>query len=116
MAGFTYCNRHKQLGLIQGVNTWFELKDVKELNGELIKKRIEALEQVQKMPDIDLVIGGPSCQGFSRAGRRDKTDARNMLFGEYVRLVSEVRPKYVVFENVEGVYGVCWYCRQAVSK
>ena len=102
MAGFTYCNRHKQLGLLQGVNTWFELKDIKELSGKLIKERIEALEQVQKMPDIDLVIGGPSCQGFSRAGRRDKADARNMLFGEYVRVVSEVRPKYVVFENVEG--------------
>ena len=102
MAGVTYCNRHKQLGLIQGVNTWFELSDIKELTGKLIRERIEALEQIERMPDIDLVIGGPSCQGFSRAGRRDKTDARNMLFGEYVRLVSEVRPKYVVFENVEG--------------
>lgn len=102
MAGFTYCNRHKQLGLIQGLNTWFELRDVKELNGELIKQRIEALEQIQRMPDIDLVIGGPSCQGFSRAGRREKTDSRNLLFGEYIRIVNEIRPKYVVFENVEG--------------
>ena len=102
MAGLTYCNRHKQLGLIQGLNTWFELMDVKELSGELIKERVAGLKQIQKMPDIDLVIGGPSCQGFSRAGRRDKTDPRNMLFGEYVRVISEVKPKYLVFENVEG--------------
>ena len=102
MAGLTYCNRHRQLGLIQGVNTWFELMDIKELSGKLIKERIEALEQVEKMPDIDLVIGGPSCQGFSRAGRRDKTDPRNMLFGEYIRVVNDIKPKYVVFENVEG--------------
>ena len=54
------------------------------------------------VPDIDLMIGGPSCQGFSRAGRRDKSDPRNMLFGEYVRVISEVRPKYIVLENVEG--------------
>ena len=44
----------------------------------------------------------PSCQGFSRAGRRDKEDPRNLLFGEYVRVISEVKPKYIVLENVEG--------------
>ena len=54
------------------------------------------------MPEIDLMIGGPSCQGFSRAGRRDKSDPRNMLFGEYVRVIYEVKPKYIVLENVEG--------------
>lgn len=48
------------------------------------------------------MIGGPSCQGFSRAGRRDKSDPRNMLFGEYVRVINEVKPRYIVLENVEG--------------
>lgn len=48
------------------------------------------------------MIGGPSCQGFSRAGRRDKSDPRNMLFGEYVRVINEIKPKYIVLENVEG--------------
>ena len=54
------------------------------------------------MPEIDLMIGGPSCQGFSRAGRRDKSDPRNMLFGEYVRVINEIKPKYIVLENVEA--------------
>ena len=57
------------------------------------------------------MIGGPSCQGFSRAGRRDKSDPRKMLFGEYVRVISEVRPKYIVLENVEGFVDMQFYNR-----
>lgn len=104
MVEVTYKHRHEQLGLIQGKNTWFERSDIKDLTGEIIKKCISKLEifEGKKMPEIDLMIGGPSCQGFSRAGKRDKSDPRNMLFGEYVRVVNEIRPKYIVLENVEG--------------
>lgn len=104
MVEVTYRHRHEQLGLIQGKNTWFERADIKDLTGEDIRKHICKLEifQGQDIPEIDLMIGGPSCQGFSRAGRRDKSDPRNMLFGEYVRVINEVRPKYIVLENVEG--------------
>lgn len=104
MVEVTYKNRHKQLGLIQGKNTWFERADIKELTGNRIKKCISELDifKRKRIPDIDLVIGGPSCQGFSRAGRRDKSDPRNMLFGEYVRIINDIRPKYIILENVEG--------------
>lgn len=104
MVELTYCHRHEQLGLIQGKNTWFERSDIRDLTGDIIKERISGLEifKDKDMPEIDLMIGGPSCQGFSRAGRRDKSDPRNMLFGEYVRVINEVRPKYIVLENVEG--------------
>lgn len=104
MVKVTYKHRHEQLGLIQGENTWFERSDIKDLTGEIINNRISSLTMFQNksIPEIDLMIGGPSCQGFSRAGRRDKSDPRNMLFGEYVRVISEVRPKYIVLENVEG--------------
>lgn len=104
MVEVTYRNRHEQLGLIQGDNTWFERSDIRDLTGEIIKDRISKLQifRGKKIPEIDLMIGGPSCQGFSRAGRRDKSDPRNMLFGEYVRVISEVKPKYIVLENVEG--------------
>lgn len=104
MVELTYCHRHEQLGLIQGKNTWFERSDIRDLTGDIIKERISGLEifKNKDMPEIDLMIGGPSCQGFSRAGRRDKSDPRNMLFGEYVRVINEVRPKYIVLENVEG--------------
>lgn len=104
MVEVTYRHRHEQLGLIQGYNTWFERSDIRDLTGETIKNHISQLEifNGQVLPEIDLMIGGPSCQGFSRAGRRDKSDPRNMLFGEYVRVISEVKPKYIVLENVEG--------------
>lgn len=100
----TYRHRHAQLGLIQGENTWFERADIRDLTGDIIRDRIAHLEFFRNVgvPDIDLMIGGPSCQGFSRAGRRDKSDPRNMLFGEYVRVINEIRPKYIVLENVEG--------------
>ncbi len=104
MVEVTYRNRHEQLGLIQGENTWFERSDIRDLTGEIIRDRISNLQifEGKDIPDIDLMIGGPSCQGFSRAGRRDKSDPRNMLFGEYVRVINEIKPKYIVLENVEG--------------
>lgn len=104
MVEVTYRNRHTQLGLIQGKNTWFERADIRNLTGDIIFDSIANLEifKNKEFPEIDLMIGGPSCQGFSRAGRRDKADPRNMLFGEYVRIINEVKPKYIVLENVEG--------------
>lgn len=111
MAEKTYRNRHEQLGLQQGKNTWFERRDIRELTGEEIKNYISKLEifKDKKIPDIDLMIGGPSCQGFSRAGRRDNSDPRNMLFGEYIRVVNEIKPKYIVLENVEGFMDMQFY-------
>lgn len=104
MVEVTYKNRHEQLGLIQGKNTWFQREDIRNLTGNQIYNAISSLEifQDKEIPKIDLMIGGPSCQGFSRAGRRDKSDPRNMLFGEYVRVINEIQPKYIVLENVEG--------------
>lgn len=104
MVEVTYKHRHAQLGLIQGKNTWFERSDIRNLHGDFIKQKISELEIFcnKKIPEIDLVIGGPSCQGFSRAGKRDKEDPRNLLFGEYVRIINEIKPKYIILENVEG--------------
>jgi DNA (cytosine-5)-methyltransferase 1 len=52
---------------------------------------------------IDLIAGGPSCQGFSTHGKRVEDDPRNFLFREFVRLVREVRPKAFLMENVRGM-------------
>lgn len=50
----------------------------------------------------DLVCGGPPCQGFSSAGPRDADDLRNTLVAVYACLAVEIRPRAIVFENVEG--------------
>lgn len=52
--------------------------------------------------EIDLIAGGPPCQGFSFAGRRKPDDPRNKLKDEYLEIVDIIRPKFLVFENVKG--------------
>ena len=53
--------------------------------------------------DIDVVFGGAPCQGFSMIGKRSLDDPRNHLVYHFVRLVTELRPKFFVFENVKGL-------------
>ena len=51
---------------------------------------------------VDLIAGGPPCQGFSLAGRRNAKDPRNKLTDEYIKMVQIVSPKYLLLENVKG--------------
>jgi DNA (cytosine-5)-methyltransferase 1 len=53
--------------------------------------------------ELDLIAGGPPCQGFSLIGRRLVDDRRNRLVFHFFRLVSELRPRYFVMENVPGM-------------
>jgi DNA (cytosine-5)-methyltransferase 1 len=53
--------------------------------------------------EIDVVFGGAPCQGFSLIGKRAFDDPRNQLVLHYVRIVTELQPKYFVFENVKGL-------------
>ena len=101
----TYVNRHEQLGLAQGVDTWFELADIKELTADFIFDKINSLKygRIFSPGTVDVMFGGPPCQGFSRLGKRDAGDPRNMLFHEYLRLIRDIGPKYVVMENVTGI-------------
>lgn len=53
--------------------------------------------------DIDIVIGGFPCQGFSMAGKRDVNDERNFLYREMKRIIGLVKPRFFVAENVRGL-------------
>lgn len=55
---------------------------------------------------IDVIIGGPPCQGMSLSGPRKFDDPRNKLYLSYIRLVDEIRPKAFVIENVPGLVGL----------
>ena len=59
-----------------------------------------------KKGDIDIVIGGPPCQAYSTVGKRLIDDPRGKLFQEYFRVLSEIRPKIFVFENVKGLLSI----------
>ena len=52
---------------------------------------------------VQVIAGGPPCQGFSTAGRRNEADPRNQLFREYARMVDAVRPLGLILENVPGM-------------
>jgi len=52
---------------------------------------------------IDIIVGGPPCQSFSIAGKRDKNDPRNTLFMEYVKYLDYFKPKAFIMENVIGM-------------
>lgn len=51
---------------------------------------------------IDLIVGGPPCQGFSFAGRRQEEDERNTMVHPYLDFIKLVRPRTILFENVKG--------------
>jgi DNA (cytosine-5)-methyltransferase 1 len=53
-----------------------------------------------KIEKVDVIIGGPPCQGFSLAGKRDVNDPRNKLFKHYLRFINVFRPKVALLENV----------------
>ena len=73
-------------------------QDVAELRGSEIRKK-SAIGQ----REIDVVISGSPCQGFSMMGKRDVDDPRNSLIFHFQRLVLELKPKFFVMENVPGI-------------
>jgi DNA (cytosine-5)-methyltransferase 1 len=85
-------------------NIPFVRADIRTLTNETIDKYLNGQE-------IDVLIGGPPCQGFSTIGnrissdpeRRTKYDPRNDLFREYIRILNHIQPKVFVMENVKGI-------------
>lgn len=72
-------------------------KSIKEVTVESILAAILPFERV------DVLIGGPSCQGVSPAGLRNPDDERNQMLLAFIRLVKELSPKWFVMENVPGL-------------
>lgn len=68
---------------------------------ELLDQHREQLEQLRGK--INVLAGGPPCQGFSFAGRRAEDDPRNELFQKYVEAVDAIRPAALILENVPGM-------------
>ena len=73
-------------------------EDITKISGKDILKASKL-----KKDEVDVIIGGPPCQGFSVSGKRMIDDERNKLYKSYVRIVSELKPKVFVMENVPGL-------------
>ena len=65
----------------------------------------DILREFVNLSDVDVIIGGPPCQGFSSANRYNKeiSDPRNKLFFEFVKFVDLAKPRVVLIENVRGI-------------
>ncbi len=75
-------------------------KDISQLSSQKI---LDEIESKGFSSNIDVLAGSPPCQGYSYMGRRAVEDPRNKLVFEFSRIVSEIRPKYFIFENVPGL-------------
>ncbi len=64
---------------------------------------IDKIVEETKNDDIDIIIGGPPCQGFSLTGTRNEHDERNTLFNAVFRLAKRIKPKALIIENVPGL-------------
>ena len=82
---------------IGGFNEYVESKDIRD------KQTKKDLYDSVKGKSVDVIVGGFPCQGFSMAGNRIVTDERNTLYLDMLEIVTNLKPKFVVMENVEGL-------------
>ena len=61
------------------------------------------MDRLDGIENVDMVIGGPPCQGFSVAGKMDVNDKRSQLIWSYVKVISKVKPKAFIMENVKAL-------------
>lgn len=96
-------------------------KDIKEFVtniDEILENELELIDDIERrnkiregLKSVDVIIGGPPCQGFSMAGARIRknkdeefiNDPRNFLFKYYFRIIQKFEPKYFIMENVQGL-------------
>lgn len=94
LAGHGYLSHQPEM---LGVPHFF-FGDIRKITGRQI---LDALGL--EVGDVDCVIGGPPCQGFSTSGKRNVMDPRNSLVFDFARMVLEIRPKTMCMENVPGI-------------
>ena len=74
--------------------------------------KVKSKDLLVNKSKVDIVIGGPPCQGFSMSGKRIRgngiflNDKRNKLFKEFVRIINDLKPKIFLMENVPGILNI----------
>jgi len=93
--------KYFDLKLCSDLSKKLVIGDINSLNLYL-KENPNLINEIQKQ-EIDLVSGGPPCQSFSLAGKREKGNKRNQLPWAFAEFVEIVQPKLVILENVSGI-------------
>jgi DNA (cytosine-5)-methyltransferase 1 len=79
-------------------------KNSKGLNLDLhLPETIDEIAKIVEDKQVDVIIAGPPCQGFSLTGTRNENDKRNTLFYSIFALAEKVKPKAIIIENVPGI-------------
>lgn len=103
---------HNLIGRIDSKEEWdayLNLSTDEQFNRKVVVNEVGAVLANDYIMDslesegIDLIAGGPPCQGFSMAGRRNPKDIRNQLPWQFLEMVERVHPKAVLIENVLGI-------------
>lgn len=111
--GFSYGFQTAGFEILLGIDIWKDATVTYKHNfpnAMIINDDIEKVTSEQiinklsiKKDKIDVIIGGPPCQGFSVSGKRMIDDPRNKLYKSFVNIVKEIQPKLFVMENVPGL-------------
>jgi len=91
-------NRHNVTRSDFGGVRYMFIGDIRKISGSQILDVIGL-----KRGELDLIAGGPPCQGFSTSGKQDVMDPRNSLVFEFAKLIVEIQPRTMVMENVPGI-------------
>ncbi|MCL6477517.1 MAG: DNA cytosine methyltransferase [Peptococcaceae bacterium] len=86
----------------QNRNTKILQCEIEKIGREELQTALHKSRDIS-LDEVDLIAGGPPCQGFSYIGPRAINDSRNRLFLEYIRIINIVRPKAFIAENVRGI-------------
>ena len=88
------------------------------ITGDICTLPVEDITRHLGGRELDLLAGGPSCQGYSTHGKRDPNDPRNFLFEHYLRIAEALRPKWILMENVQGMltYNKGYFREQILSR
>lgn len=91
--------RYAETFAINHPDTFVDQRDIREVDARMVRDKLGL-----KKGELDLLAGGPPCQGFSiNAPVRSEKDERNHLFKEFLRFVDEFYPSAVLIENVPGL-------------
>jgi DNA (cytosine-5)-methyltransferase 1 len=97
--------------VVLGIDNWadalktfeYNHKNSKTLLADLYHLTPQQVEKEYNIKKIDVIIGGPPCQGFSIAGKREIDDERNKLYKSFVQFVKYFKPKAFIMENVPNL-------------
>ena len=97
---FNNNKKYSDLNLETDLNRKLLIGDINNLLSYILQsKKYKAIQQ----QDVDLISGGPPCQSFSLAGRRERNNEKNLLPLSFAKFVGLLRPKVVLLENVKGI-------------